>query len=48
MEIFDILVLKIFDMDIFDLSGSIGEARRGEKAMERSNGKEQDGDGTPG
>ena len=48
LEIFDILVLTILDMYIFDLAGSIGEARRGEKAMERSNGKEQDGDGTPG
>ena len=47
-KIFDISISKIFDMTIFDLAGSIGEARRGEKAMERRNGKEQDGNGTPG
>ena len=47
-KIFDISISKIFDMNIFDLAGSIGEARRGEKAMEGRDGKEQDGDGTPG
>ena len=37
LEIFD-----IFDINIFDLSGSIGEASRGEEAMEGRTGEKQD------